>query len=284
MATINPDWKQISLPFENQLADALMQQHHASQFIAMAGRHLVPQEPDDSNTSMEYDIEKEMLVGKPLPNGFRLALNLVELTIKVLSSNLKSVSSFSLVNQTKKQAFDELKGMLAGMDVDVSGFKPDLHYEIPKHPLDEGATFSVKDKSYFQENVRHRHNAGIILSEISKQLKKAAAVKVWPHHFDTGSYIPLAFNKRREVTRSIGIGWAIPDSMVNEPYFFVSYWPPESANVFDTLPPLKAGTWLTGEWKGGVYKLSDFVNLPAAIQYKRTRSFFTSGIEALKNL
>jgi hypothetical protein len=70
--------------------------------------------------------------------------------------------------------------------------------------------------------------------------------------------------------------------MVNEPYFFVSYWPPESANGFDALPPLKVGTWLNGDWKGGIYKLSEFVNLPAAIQYKRTRTFFTSGIELLK--
>lgn len=284
MAIIKPEWKQLSLPFENQMADALMQQHHAAQLIAMAGRYLVPQEPDDSNTSMEYDVDKEMLVGKPLPNGFRLALNLVELTIKVLNSSLKPVSSFSLVNKTKQQAFDELKTILAGLNVDVSALKPELHFEIPEHPLDKGATFSVKDKTYFQENVRHRHNAGIILSEISKQFKKAAAVKVWPHHFDTGSYIPLAFNKKGEVMRSIGIGWAVADRMINEPYFFVSYWPPESANGFDTLPPPKVGAWLKGDWKGGVYKLSEFVNLPAAIQYKRTRSFLTSGIEILKTL
>jgi hypothetical protein len=119
MTIIKSDWKQISIPYDNQLEDAIAQQHHAAQLIAMAGRHLIPKEPDDSNTSMEYDIEKEMLVGKPLPNGFRMALSLVELTIKVLSSNLMPVSSFSLVNKTKKQAFDELKAMLAGMDVNV---------------------------------------------------------------------------------------------------------------------------------------------------------------------
>lgn len=284
MAIIKPEWKQISLPFDNQMADALMQQHHAAQLIAMAGRHLIPQQPDDSNTSMEYDIASEMLIGNPLSNGLCVALSLTELSIKILGLSLNPVSSFSLVNKTKQQAYDELRTTLAGLDVNVSSLKPELHYQIPDHPLDKGAAFLVKDKSYFQENVRHRHNAGIILTEISQQFKKAAPVKVWPHHFDTGTYIPLAFNKKGEVKRSIGIGWAVADRMINEPYFFVSYWPPESANGFDTLPPLKVGNWLKGDWKGGVYKLSEFVNLPAAIQYKRTRSFFGSGIEALKNL
>jgi hypothetical protein len=74
-----------------------------------------------------------------------------------------------------------------------------LHFEIPKHPLDDGATFSVKDKAYFQESVRQRHNAEIILLEISNQHSNTAPVRVWPHHFDTGTYIPLALTKKRKL-------------------------------------------------------------------------------------
>ena len=44
-------WKALALAFNQKLNDALQQQYHATQFIAMAGRHLIPQQPDDSNTN-----------------------------------------------------------------------------------------------------------------------------------------------------------------------------------------------------------------------------------------
>jgi hypothetical protein len=74
MSIRKKNWKTLTLPFNDDLNDALQQQHHASQFIALVGRHLIPQQPDDSNTNMQYLLDKELLVGNELANGMRLAL------------------------------------------------------------------------------------------------------------------------------------------------------------------------------------------------------------------
>ena len=85
MKTQNKNWRLLSLPFSPELNDAIQQQHHAAQFIAMAGRHLIPQQPDDSNTNMQYLPELEALAGNQLSNGLRLALQLENLNHLVQS-------------------------------------------------------------------------------------------------------------------------------------------------------------------------------------------------------
>lgn len=284
MKNLSITWKQLNLPFNHALADALAQQHHAVQYIAMVGKHLIPNEEDDSNTNMVYNIDKELLIGNQLNNGLRIALNLKNLEISILQPDLNPIGSFLLEGKTKHEAFEELKSLLANSGTDVTALTTKLHYTIPEHALDNGATFMIEDKSFFVENAHHRHNAEIVLHEICKNHRNAAPVRVWPHHFDTGSFIPTAFNEKGETIRSIGVGWAIADNMVKEPYFYLSFWSAEAINNFNKMSKPSHGTWLTGDWKGAVLKLSDFVNLPAADQYKRTRSFFTSGIEFLKNL
>ena len=48
------DWELLTLPFNEELNEALQQQHHAPQYIALVGHYLIPQKADDSNTNMEY--------------------------------------------------------------------------------------------------------------------------------------------------------------------------------------------------------------------------------------
>lgn len=42
-------WELLSMTFKNELDIVLQQQHHAAQFIALAGRHLIPEKQDDAN-------------------------------------------------------------------------------------------------------------------------------------------------------------------------------------------------------------------------------------------
>ena len=58
MGTKGNNWKLQKSAFDNNLHQALLQQHHAAQFVAMVGRQLIPQQPDDSNTNMQNVIEK----------------------------------------------------------------------------------------------------------------------------------------------------------------------------------------------------------------------------------
>ena len=152
MNTNNSHWKQLIMDFNQELSDMLQQQHHAAQFIAMAGRHLIPQQADDSNTSMQYDIDREMLVGNELPNGLRISFRLANLKLCIMDRGFNCLHNISLEGKSMEQVFKELKSELGDLKVDVNGFTNQLHYNIPVHQLDKGVTFSLKDNRHLIEN------------------------------------------------------------------------------------------------------------------------------------
>lgn len=275
-------WKQLTLDFNKDLHNVLLQQHHAAQFIALVGRHLIPKEADDSNTNMQYLPDREWLIGNELPGGMRIALSLPDLKLIILDKQNHRRSELVLAGKSKKQVFDQLKQNLSDLGLDVSKFTNELHYTLPDHELDKNASFATSDKKYIQENIFHRHNAEIVLIEIAAKYKKAELVRIWPHHFDTGSFVSLSYSADGGVSKSIGLGWAIPDSMVNEPYYYLSYWSESPVEDFNDLPDPEAGEWIRSGWHGGVAKNTDIVNIPSAEgQLAYVRLFFDSGIKIL---
>jgi hypothetical protein len=282
MSIRKKNWKTLTLPFNDDLNDALQQRHHASQFIALVGRHLIPQQPDDSNTNMQYLLDKELLVGNELANGMRLALQLSDLTLYILDKQNKHKSKISLVGKITGQVFEEVKQTLAEFGVDTSNLKNELHYEMPSHDLLDGASFAIKEKKLFQENSDYRHNAEVILNEIAAGFGDADSIRVWPHHFDTGTFIPFAYNDKGELSQSIGIGWSIPDNMVNEPYYYLSFWSEQPVESFEGLMPLEAGKWITTGWNGGVLTQSDILQSSSADEQQAlVQRFFNAGIKIL---
>ena len=280
----NKSWKQLTLPFNSKLNDTLQQQHHAAQFIALTGHYLIPQKADDSNTNMIYISEGDLLVGNDLPNGLRVALKLTDLRIRILDKDNNTKKEIALDGKTKKDVFDELKQSLSDLDVDVLGFKNELHYEMPVLQLDKSAVFSVKNEFNFIENSIYRYNAEIVLNKIATNFDKAESVKIWPHHFDTGTFFPLSHSDNGDLTSSIGIGWTIPDNMVNEPYYYLSFWSKNPIEDLEELKPLVAGEWMMPIWNGAVLKHSEILKEKSAVkQYKLAISFFKSCIEILTN-
>ncbi len=282
IATENKAWKQLSLPFKGELRNALLQQHHAAQFIALAGRHMIPQQADDSNTNMQYQAERELIIGNKLTGGMRIALHLPDLELYITDQENNSKSEIQLSGKTKQQVFEQLKQNLADLNVDVSKFSNEMHYELPDHELDKGAVFSISEKKYIQENIFHRHNAEIVINGIAAKFEKAEPVRIWPHHYDTGSFVPMAFNASGAVSKSIGLGWAIPDDMVNEPYYYLSFWSESPVEGFNELPVPKSGEWIKTGWNGGVARNSDILaQSDAPRQHEFVESFFDSGIKIL---
>lgn len=280
MNHLKRDWKLLTMPFNNEIKDALQQQHQATQFIALVGKHLVPNKADDSHTNMEFVFNENTLIGNVLPSGFRVSLGLTDLRINILDQDNNSKKEISLDGKTKQTVFEELKQSLSDLSVNVADFTNELHYEIPEHLLDKGAVFSLKNKSAFIENTNYRHNAELVISEIAKPFEKAEAVKIWPHHFDTDSFIPVAQNEKGELSQSIGLGWAMPDTMVEEPYYYLSFWSEKPIDGSDALPALKAGQWMMPNWNGAVLKQSEIMQKKTAEeQFEIVNSYFKIGID-----
>ena len=74
-------WQLLSISYNDKLQDTLLQQYHAAQFLAIAGRYLIPQQADDSNTSLVFLPEKQELAGQELQTDNRLVLNEVRLSM-----------------------------------------------------------------------------------------------------------------------------------------------------------------------------------------------------------
>ena len=278
------NWKLLSSPFNQELNEALQQQYHATQFIAMAGRHLIAQQPDDSNTNMQYLPEQELLAGNVLSNGMRLALHLTDLKLCFLDQAGNCKNEISLVGKSKLQVFEELKKVFIALGLDISKFKNELHYEIPSHKLENGASFIITDSKLFEESTKYRHNAELIMNDLATLYPKSSSVRVWPHHYDTGSLLPVASNEKGELSKSIGLGWAIPDGMVDEPYYYLSFWSDKPIEGLDRLPSFDAGEWMMPNWNGGILKHSDILKAGSASeQHGLVKKFYHSGINMIMN-
>jgi len=217
MKQIRTTWHPISVPYEAGLHETITQHHHAAQFISMVGKQLIPQRDDDSNSSMRYQVRNQMLTGEEIVSGSRMTLNLSDLSLGILNNGISSPNSVSLPGLTKSEAFNKLFHILNIEGINTINFKPELH-------------FKENEIQFIEEHIKYRHNARLVLQKIGEHHPSADFIRIWPHHFDTGTILPLHSNSRGEVIRSIGMGWAIPDSMVQEPYFYLSIW---SANPLE---------------------------------------------------
>jgi hypothetical protein len=196
---------------------------------------------------------------------------------------MKYRTEIPLVGLTKQQVFEQMKQNLAELNLDVSALKNELHYALPDHELDRNAAFSMGDQESIQENIYYRHNAEIVIANMASNFEKAEPVRIWPHHFDTGTFIPLRYNMDGGISKSIGLGWAMPDDMVNEPYYYLSFWSEDPIEDFNALPNLEAGEWIRSGWNGAVARNTDIIkNSSASGQQAFVETFFNSGIRELR--
>ena len=276
-------WQLLSISYNDKLQDTLLQQYHAAQFLAIAGRYLIPQQADDSNTSLVFLPEKQELAGQELQTDNRLVLNLSDFSLGFLKKDTLVLHEISLQGKSKSEVYDILVQILNKEGIKTGNLKNKLHYDLLDHELLHGAVFKKNDTQFIQEHIGYRHNAQLILEQIAGEYPKAERVRVWPHHFDTGSIIPVRFDDQGAITQSMGIGWAIPDSMINEPYFYLSFWSAKPSILPENMPALTSGEWMIPEWNGGVLRLSEILRQSSPEgQYASVRSFFTSGLLILE--
>jgi len=123
----------------------------------------------------------------------------------------------------------------------------------------------------------------LVLKHAVTNYERAEPIRIWPHHFDTGTLIPLDGSNTGEITQSVGLGWAIPDNMVDEPHYYLSIWSRDPMELSLKMPLLKAGSWMMPEWNGAVLRLSEILHHQSPIgQYECAISFFNSGLQVIQ--
>jgi len=280
MEQSNEMWQQLTLPFSHEMKNVLEQQHLAVQFTGLAGRHLIPEEKDKSNINLQFLPLKKIFIGKELPQGLRIAFHPESHTLQIRKSELETIREISLEGKTFMNAFQQLTTALGKLDVDVLNMTTEQPYALPSDSLKEGKYFFKDETELIEENIRYRKNASLVLQKIVSEYDDTDLMRIWPHHFDTGTIIRIEKNRSGETIKSIGLGFAIPDKMMPEPYFYLSYWSESSNSSIEIPQNLPAGKWMMPEWDGAVLTISEITQLKSSKeQFDLVKSYFEAGIK-----
>lgn len=255
------EWERIVL-YKPEMVDVSNIIHYASQYLAMAGVAFVPGKSDDSHTNAGWDSSRSWLVGGDIAsseNGtIHVALDAVGLSLMVVSNNLDVLDSFALKGHTFDQGFDWLASDLQKRGLEGSKLSKKLHYTIPDHSIAHGSNFEITNPELFAEMAKIRTNGHLAMQKALVDYPTADALRVWPHHFDEGSYIPLVTaDASKEVTGSISIGLAMPDVYYDNPYFYITAWTKDGIKVDKPFGIHFPGKWHEHEWVGQILETKD---------------------------
>ncbi|MCF8337555.1 MAG: hypothetical protein K9I74_06180 [Bacteroidales bacterium] len=277
-------WKKLNQTDKDSLNGEIALQHHAIQYIALAGKYLIPEKEDDNHTSMEWKTSISSFTGNYLPHFTLVGVKIPELRLIVYDENYYIRHAIDIPGHTGKEIFEWLKKALQSHKIESQNLKYDLHYEIPGHSKYDDQPFPEPTKEVGEITGRLRTNANQILKQWKEREPSAADVRVWPHHFDTGTFVPYLDN-HNTITQSIGLGLAIADDLVDEPYFYVNHWTSQDMGNYPELPQPGQGKWVINGWKGSVLPFSTITSHDEAREQEKTvKTFFRESVDITKDL
>lgn len=283
---MNTPWKQLVYQEPAELRPTIAYLHHAAQLVAAVGNSLLAKADDDSQSNLEWIPGINALAGQMIDGSFRAALRYLPFELMILDDQSRIQEGEFISERTTQELMDWLQRAVTRFGGEGKKIQPISHFKIPDHAVGHGKPFPDFNPSLHNELIHFRANADWILNEVTGLYKDTSVVRTWPHHFDTGAVITLARNDAGTATKTIGIGWAIPDAQFDEPYFYVNHWSESGQPDYAGLPELDgAGDWYLESWKGAVLKSAHVVvHKQAADQQQEVLQFFRSAIRATKSL
>lgn len=279
-------WEPLGEAGTKEINEVTMNLHHAMQFIAMLGHHLIKPEANGSHLTASYNADRGELIGKLVLGevNFRMSIDIVNLSLRLLEENMVIIDEYKLESQRIEIACLWIKSKLARLLPVRGKFKSSLPFSIPPMPLGYKNSFQAMDKHILLEAKKQRANANLLLWYYATKQRNAVPVCIWPHHFDTSTYIPVSFDEKGQLEKSIGIGYAIADKMVPEPYFYISLWCKHGINQEVKPEELSFGRWKMDNWKGAFLPISELSPLSIWEQPEAANLFFTQGIHAASTI
>ncbi len=274
-------WQVQLLSPSSALHEAGTHYHHAAQFLAAVGQHLLSHEVDDSHTNLGWESHRQVFVGRWIEEKIRLGLDYRQFALFFENQDNKTLASFSLAGKTKGAAWTWLKASLNSWGFPGNELSAIDHYDLPEHALDkEQTSFDDIPTEYRQELQRYRQNTQAALLSVAKQSPDwASAIRTWPHHYDSAILLEVVKDDSGQLQASVGVGLAIPDSVADSYYFYVSPWRRDTTLSLDALPPLSYGHWQTNSFTGAVLPLSELV-ASTDDQQKQLSTFLSEAIDA----
>jgi len=241
----------------------------AAQYLAAAGISFLEKKADDSHTNLAFVTGNASLNSRPLnKEGDILSLDYEHFTLKW---NGKTANKgIKLDGSTHRQILNWIKDQ-AGKTSLEQPYNYKFHYDLP-YNIEEYFTFKLLNANRLNELTQLRILGQLALEKFLDAENLKSEIRVWPHHFDTGIYaIDLQNN-----SIAIGAGMAIPDTVLDEHYFYLSVYKDHKAIPTENLAPLSIGKWHNEGFVGAVLPAKD-----ATVQTALT--FYREALESLNN-
>ncbi|WP_109433846.1 hypothetical protein [Aquimarina sp. AU119] len=245
------------------------QMHLAAQYLAAAGISFLEKKDDDSHTNLGFSAEEGSMFTHPLNSeGDSLSLSYQNFSLD-WNSNI-SKTSLKLDGTTH----DEIVQWITQKAVEANikqPFKYDLHYELPYPTITNDFTFKLTNVSRLRELTGFRVLAQLTLETFLENQQLQSDIRIWPHHFDIGAFASL----KDKTGFAIGIGLAIPDTMIDDYYFYISaYKGHDGVNTLG-LKTLTHGEWRNDGFKGAILPITGVDEITVS-------TFFDEAINAFK--
>jgi len=280
------DWQTLKVKQSEDLAKASNTVHHAAQPVTIAGKYLLPEKDDDSHTSMRWLASKNWLIGNVIrfPDVYlHVVFDYATFSILIVDENFKILNRNSIDQKTKDEMFNWVKNTLCNYGIDAELLHDKLHFELPDHEADEGIQFKKPDDIFLKELAAYRTNGHLMISKFSKEFATAQPVRIWPHHFDEGCYVPLLF-EANEVIGSISFGMAVADEYYDTPYLYVTAWKNDEISYENPPELVSPGKWHQTDWNGQVLPGAELVELSPEEQALTAYEFMKQAINNARSL
>ena len=232
------------------MKDLAEQTHLAAQYLAAAGISFLTKKPDDSHTNLGFIADSGEVETHPLSeHNDKLILNYNTFSLE-WKSNTEKIA-FKLDGATHSEVLQWLsETSKAQLNKE---YNYNLHYDLP-YTLKEDSKFSLSDASTLKELMHLRILSQFIIEEIDQYYNLNTSIRIWPHHFDTGLYDAVP-----GTDISVGLGLAIPDSVCNEHYLYITGYKDGKAMDTSGFDKLSKGEWKSSGFTGAILNTKGLV-------------------------
>jgi hypothetical protein len=278
-------WRKPESVDRSSLSEARLQAHQAVQWLARAARAYVPPTAEDRHTNLGWDDTIGGLTTHALPRGAMLGLIIGDLTLAVWDGPVGPTAGAQTIS-LEGHRDGEIREWL-GRQFSARGFEPGaldapLPYEPPAHPIGQGAPYGpARLAAALAALTAWYANANHALGETRERLVArhidAPPVRCWPHHFDLDSLVGRGSGA---AAHTVGLGFAPGDNYYDQPYFYISRYPPPDVAALPSLPPI--GHWHSHHFTAAV-ATADLI-LAANDQQTATQAFLQAATDILIGL
>lgn len=230
--------------------------HLAAQYLATAAISFILKKNDDSHTNLGW--RNHTLLTHPFPNGDALGLNYENFSLEWITQN-GNKEHFLLDGKTHQDIISWISKTSSVYIVEVP-YNYNLHYDLPYEEINTETRFELANPEALNALIKQRDVAQRVISQILKSNALHSSVRIWPHHFDTGAFTIV--NDKL----AIGIGLAIPDTLIDDFYFYISGYNGHDAVALDFNDNTPHEDYYSNGWKGFAKPLSE-LNEESAIAF-----------------